>query len=238
MFSTKTDQNHLSQKFVLTASEKRKYRECNPIPRVPYIPPPLPEDAKKILLILDLDETLIHGSYCMPPRYDFTFELRLPLSKRVMEVFVLVRPFLQEFLEYAHRWFELMAYTASLPIYADRILDRIDPKRYIKHRLYRHHCGFYKEYYIKDLEFLGRPLSRILLVDNHPASYMVQRDNGIPIYSYLGQPKDAGLKNLISFLDDIRDDVSPIPKAKQYAILWRQKLQTFLENLRDSENSV
>lgn len=238
MFSTKTDQNHLSQKFVLTASEKRKYRASNPLPRVPYIPPPLPGDEKKVLLVLDLDETLIHGTYILPPRYDFKFQLRLPNSKRKMEVFVLVRPFLQEFLEFAHKWFELVAYTASLPIYADKILDEIDPKRYIKHRLYRQHCGFFKEYYIKDLEFLGRTLSRTLIVDNHPASYMAHRDNGIPIYSYLGQPKDAGLKSLISFLDEVRDDVSPVPRAKQYAIVWRQELQTILEKLRESGESV
>jgi len=39
----------------------------------------------------------------------------------------------------------LIIFTASISAYADVIIDLLDPnKEYIKHRLYRQHCYFYK----------------------------------------------------------------------------------------------
>ncbi|XP_022649742.1 CTD small phosphatase-like protein 1 [Varroa jacobsoni] len=235
MFSTKVDENHLSHRFILTASEKKEYRGKNPIGKKPLLPPA--QDTQKNLLVLDLDETLIHGTYAVPPVYDFSFKLQLPVSKKTADVYIQIRPYLDEFLRITSQWFELAVYTASLPMYADKILDRIDPKELIKHRLYRQHCAIFKDFYVKDLEFLGRPLNRILIVDNHPASYMAQRDNGVPIYSYFGQPDDTGLKHLLTFLETVRNEDNVIPKARKYAARWRERLQDFIETTRDVEET-
>lgn len=35
------------------------------------------------------------------------------------------------------QFYELVVYTDQLPTYADPILDRLDPQRYIQYRLYR-----------------------------------------------------------------------------------------------------
>ena len=35
------------------------------------------------------------------------------------------------------QYYELVVYTDQLPTYADPILDRLDPQRYIQYRLYR-----------------------------------------------------------------------------------------------------
>lgn len=232
----KIDENHLSYKYLLTAAERREYRDLNPIPKRPLIPPPSLQDANKILLVLDLDQTLMNSHYIMPNHYDFSFKLNLAGGvKKVKDVFVQTRPYAYEFLSITSQWFELAVYTASLPIYADQIIDKIDTNRLIKHRLYRHHCGVYRDHYIKDLEFLGRPLTRVVLVDNHPASYMAHPDNGVPIYSYLGQPDDNGLRDLISFLQLLRSVDNVVPCVQRYVVWWRKKLGEYLQACAEKE---
>ncbi|OQR79935.1 phosphatase PSR1-like [Tropilaelaps mercedesae] len=234
----KIDENHLTYKYVMTAQERREYRELNPLPKRPLLPPPTAQDANKILLVLDLDQTLMNSHYTTPSHYDFSFKLYLPANRKVKEVYVQTRPHCEAFLKGAYKWFEMAIYTASIPIYADQILNTIDPHRLIKHRLYRHHCGIYKDHYVKDLEFLGRPLNRVVLVDNHPASYMAHYDNGIPIYSYLGQPDDTGLKDLLSFLLLIRDTDDVIPCVQKYGIWWRRKLHDYLTACAEREGTL
>ena len=53
--------------------------------------------------------------------------------------------------------FEIVVFTASQKLYADKVLDLIDPKHRISHRLYREHCVVInKTYYLKNLKILGR----------------------------------------------------------------------------------
>jgi len=62
-------------------------------------------------------------------------------------------------------------FTAGLKDYADCILDRIDLKRTITHRLYRHNTDFRNNVYTKDISKLGRDMSKILIVDNNPDNF-------------------------------------------------------------------
>lgn len=62
--------------------------------------------------------------------------------------------------------FEIVVFTASQKLYADKVLDLIDPKKRISHRLYREHCiVINKTYYLKNLKILGRDLSETIIVD-------------------------------------------------------------------------
>lgn len=64
------------------------------------------------------------------------------------------------------RLFEIVVFTASQKLYADKVLDLIDPKKRISHRLYREHCiVINKTYYLKNLKILGRDLSYTIIVD-------------------------------------------------------------------------
>ena len=76
----------------------------------------------------------------------------------------------------------------------------MDPMRYITYRLYRQHTIQIGSVYIKDLSKLGRDLKKVIIVDNMPANFQLQQENGIFIKSWVGDPKDIEHKNMATFL--------------------------------------
>lgn len=176
----------------------------------------LPQNTQKSkTLILDLDETLIHSDLDSQYRYhdeilkfrsDDDEEVNLPL---------IVRPGLIEFLDFAVEHFEVVVFTASYQYYADAILDYIEKdKKYFSMRLYRTSCLFQSPgIYIKDLSiFSNRSLKDIVIIDNSIFSFANQLDNGILVTSFYNDQEDSFLLNLIQYLqymicpsDDVRD---------------------------------
>ena len=89
----------------------------------------------------------------------------MEIEGKIFEVFVLKRPFVEEFLRYLAPHFEIVIYTASLSKYADPLLDALDPHGYSVHRLFREHCTFHGASFVKDLSKLGRNLKDVIIVD-------------------------------------------------------------------------
>jgi len=96
-----------------------------------------------------------------------------------------------------------VVFTASHQVYADAILNYIDPDNTLfQHRLYRQHCVLTPEgYYIKDLRIIqNRDLASMVIVDNSVYSFAYQIDNGIPIISYFDDNSDEELMHLVFYI--------------------------------------
>ena len=98
------------------------------------------------------------------------------------------------------KYYEVVIFTAALQDYADWVLNQIDPDKHVKYRLYRQHALPCATSYIKDLSRIGRPLNRMIIVDNLSENFQSQPENGIMIKSWTGDPEDTALLELGSIL--------------------------------------
>ncbi|XP_033016934.1 carboxy-terminal domain RNA polymerase II polypeptide A small phosphatase 1 isoform X2 [Lacerta agilis] len=161
---------------------------------VKYLLPEIkPQDSSKICVVIDLDETLVHSSF---------------------KVYVLKRPHVDEFLRRMGELFECVLFTASLAKYADPVADLLDKWGAFRARLFRESCVFHRGNYVKDLSRLGRDLTRIIIVDNSPASYVFHPDNAVPVASWFDNMADTELLDLLPFFERLSkvDDVYTVLK--------------------------
>ncbi|XP_072114586.1 CTD nuclear envelope phosphatase 1 isoform X3 [Mobula birostris] len=143
--------------------------------------------VKGKVLVLDLDETLIHSHH--------DGVLRPTVRPGTPPDFILK----------VSQWYELVVFTASMEIYGSAVADKLDNNRGIlKRRYYRQHCTLELGSYIKDLSVVHSDLSSIVILDNSPGAYRSHPDNAIPIRSWFSDASDTALLNLLPMLDALR----------------------------------
>uniref|UniRef100_A0A672MQ03 protein-serine/threonine phosphatase n=1 Tax=Sinocyclocheilus grahami TaxID=75366 RepID=A0A672MQ03_SINGR len=169
------------------------------------------DTVKRKILVLDLDETLIHSHHdgvlrpTVRPGTPPDFVLKVVIDKHPVRFFVHKRPHVDFFLEVVSQWYELVVFTASMEIYGSAVADKLDNnKGILKRRYYRQHCTLDSGSYIKDLSVVHDDLSSIVILDNSPGAYRSHPDNAIPIKSWFSDPSDTALLNLLPMLDALR----------------------------------
>lgn len=197
-----------------------------PAPPRPLIPrrkpsyvPFEPQDPKQLkTLILDLDETLIHSmSKGGRMGSGHMVEVRLNTAytgsggqqmlgpQHPILYYVHKRPHCDEFLRKVCKWFNLVVFTASVQEYADPVIDWLESERkFFSGRFYRQHCTFRHGAFIKDLSSIEPDLSKVMILDNSPLSYMFHQDNAIPIQGWISDPTDNDLLHLVPFLEGLQ----------------------------------
>ena len=175
-----------------TSSYKIILNEKNP--QVPYLKHPL---KKKFSLVLDLDETLI--SFKLNPNEENKGTIRF-------------RPFLDSFLKKVKEKYELIVFTSGTKDYADPLEDAIEQEtKYFDSRLYRQHTILCGKEIVKDISRIGRPLDKIIIVENMPQNYRLQKENGILIKSFYGEDiYDNALNSLGEILIKIADEFNDV----------------------------
>ncbi|XP_053185186.1 probable C-terminal domain small phosphatase isoform X1 [Scomber japonicus] len=192
---------------------------CNPpleqVPAKPLLPRMKSNDAGKICVVIDLDETLVHSSF--KPVNNADFIIPVEIDGTVHQVYVLKRPHVDEFLKRMGELFECVLFTASLSKYADPVSDLLDKWGAFRSRLFRESCVFHKGNYVKDLSRLGRDLNKVIIIDNSPASYIFHPDNAVPVASWFDDMSDTELLDLIPFFERLSkvDDIYDILKQQR-----------------------
>jgi len=159
------------------------------------------DDVGKKCVVIDLDETLVHSSF--KPISNADFIVPVEIDNVIHQVYVLKRPYVDEFLCRMGELFECVLFTASLAKYADPVADLLDKWDVFRSRLFRESCVFHKGNYVKDLSKLGRELHQIIIVDNSPASYIFHPENAVPCSSWFDDMNDRELLDLIPFFENI-----------------------------------
>ena len=206
---------------------------------VPYLPPILDESKYKYTVVLDMDETLGHfifneiknkyfsnyGYLISDDKNNFN---KISENKDKLKVgLFLVRPYVKYFLEELNKLdCEIVIFTAGTKEYCDRVLDILDiNNELIKYRLYRSHISLRNiNKDVKDLSLLGRDLNKIIIIDNLPDNYNLQKDNGLPINSWTGDINDTSLKDLLNIMNylvnkkvkDVREIIRKIKTKINY----------------------
>jgi len=168
---------------------------------------------KKKVLVLDLDETLIHSRHdsggLLRPQVKSDappdFVLKVVIDRHPVKFFVHKRPHVDFFLNVVSQWYELVVFTASMEIYGSAVCDRLDKSRGIlKRRYYRQHCKVDTGSFTKDLSTVNSDLSSVIILDNSPGAYKGFPENAIPVKSWFADPFDTALLNVLPMLDAIR----------------------------------
>ena len=171
---------------------KYPHAPCPPRPLVPRrqpshtasAPRPVSRTPQQKTLILDLDETLIHSlakGGRMSSGHMVEVKLNAPVGfgnatvgpQHPILYYVHKRPHCDEFLRKVCKWYKLVVFTASVQEYADPVIDWLEQERkFFSARYYRQHCTYRNGAYIKDLGSVEPDLSKVMILDNSPMSYM------------------------------------------------------------------
>ena len=202
----------------------------------------------KSTLVLDLDETLV---YVIEEKNDNLSLPQIPFEYLILDEnensekeiignveneslekarnYIIIRPGFSKFITQVKKYFdEIFVFTSSQYSYAEEIIKIIDKNKIISKIYSRKDCSFYNDIFYKDLNKIKKDLSQVIIIDNFPETYLLQRFNGLPIPSFMGDPKDNELLKLLPILEklskvkDVRNYIREIVSEDGQNILFNK----------------
>ena len=196
----------------------------------------------KKTLILDLDETLVHSGF-HPFKRKSDFTLNIKVDGKNHTIYVLKRPYVEEFLSEIAPYYEIIIFTASISEYASPLLDMLDKNKLTSGRLFRQHCLFNHGLYLKDIKIVQKDLKDVIIIDNNPVSYVMNQDNGLPILTWYDDLNDKELLNLLPLLkylanvNDVREIIKNVVDKQTNKIKFNLVDELIKKKNNDNNNN-
>jgi len=166
------------------------------------LPPPLPSPHQKpYTLLVSMDDLLVTSTWDRQKGW------------RTAK-----RPGVDYFLAYLSQFYEIVIFTTQQNYTALPIIEKLDPYNFfITYKLFREATRSVDGKVVKDLSYLNRDLSKVILLDTHEEHISTHPENSILLPKWTGTPGDKGLVAMIPFLESIGiykpSDVRPILQA-------------------------
>lgn len=194
---------------------------------------------KKKILLLDLDETILHADF---ENYFTEHDAVITFTSNSIQysVGIMVRPGAFDFLNILSEQFEIYAFTASSRPYAEAVVSFFDPEGKIFKRLFtRNNClNLFNRVYIKDLStiFDIDDIGRVVIVDNSFYSFMNNISNGVLINSFYGDKSDLELYSVMNYLIGFVSKANDVRKVNDQFFNFKSIIQELQGNYTSDIN--
>lgn len=170
--------------------------------------------ASDLLIILDLDETLIHAR---------TQPLDYPADFIFGDYHIYLRPHFHRFIKFLNTHFEFAIWSSASDTYVEAITKLIGleglaqfiwarSRTTLRRNTHSNrmeqsliaHKDFYYVKRLKKVKKLGHSLEKILMIDDSPHKVLDNYGNALIIKEYLGDQKDREILLLMNYLQKIK----------------------------------
>lgn len=182
---------------------------------------------KELIVVLDLDETLIHTRSYKIDLYTEREEKRLPVvnhflieevdetvpGEKELEGYVVHRPHVMAFLEHVTQAYKTYIFTGACERLANPKLDALEALgkiKFVDRWCDRTEWTEYKDGLMGRVKLLHKVpelkdnLDRVILVDNDPIAFLENPNNGLLCDSFYGSTQDATLPKVAKILDEMQ----------------------------------
>lgn len=169
-----------------------------------------------MLLILDIDETLVHAT---------KVPLNIPYDFSLANYFVYKRPYVDDFIDFCMDRFDVALWTSSTAGYATIMADELFKNKKLHFVWSRKRCTqrinnedkcyiWFKK--LSKVKKLGFGLEKVLVVDDSPEKHEKNYGNLIQVRPFTGNPADTELLLLMQYLDDLRHAENVLSIEKRF----------------------
>ena len=189
-------------------------------------PKPLPylnyNSPKKYTLVLDVDETLFH----------------FKINEEDEEQGVLkIRPGVFQFIDKIKEFYEIILFSEAEQNYIELITEAVVENKYFYDCiLCRDYVTIVEQNFVKELSKIGRPLDRLIIIDNMPQNFSFNKENSIYIKSFWGEENDdKALIDLIPILVNIAKSGNDVRKE---LVKYKEKIVTRISSNLYKHNNI